>query len=354
MLKRNLKFAILKNEIETPAKWWIEACNELGVEYDIVNFNHFDWLEACTAKEYDCYLCCPSGTTSLFKKLQDERLYILSEELGKFIYPSLNEVLLHENKKYTYYWLKANSLPHLKTGVYYKKKEALEALSEATIPVVMKTSLGSTASGVFIFSNKTAARKKISKAFSKGIKRRIGPNMRLGHIFRRFWRVIRDKEAIRNKLMMYNYDFSDAQRGFVIMQEYIKHEFEWRSVKIGDSYFAYKKMKKGDFCSGVKMFEYGEIPESLLNFTEKICDIGKFNSMSIDSFETEDGKYIINELQTVFGHENPYLTKVGGDEGRYIRKDGKWIFEKGNFNSYLSFKLRLQNIIQLLGSNEKI
>ena len=56
-----------------------------------------------------------------------------------------------------------------------------------------------------------------------------------------------------------------------IRDRYIPHDFEWRCVRIGDSYFAHRKRKLGDKASGTKGIDYVNPPESLLDFTRDLC-----------------------------------------------------------------------------------
>ena len=75
-----------------------------------------------------------------------------------------------------------------------------------------------------------------------------------------------------------------------------------------------KKLKRGDYASGAKLFEYGCPPDDLLSFVKHITDQGGFQSMAVDVFETSDGQYFVNELQTTF--------KIHVDDGLPM-KDGR-------------------------------
>ena len=62
------------------------------------------------------------------------------------------------------------------------------------------------------------------------------------------------------------------QKGFIILQKYIPHDFEWRVVKIGDSYFGHQKIKQGDKASGTKGIDYTAPPLQLLDFARDISN----------------------------------------------------------------------------------
>lgn len=48
------------------------------------------------------------------------------------------------------YYLGAINIPHPQTYVFYNKNEALEYLNNSKYPIVMKSSIGASGTGVFI------------------------------------------------------------------------------------------------------------------------------------------------------------------------------------------------------------
>jgi len=141
--------------------------------------------------------------------------------------------------------------------------------------------------------------------------------------------------------------YSHGEKDFVIFQEYIPHDFEWRVARIGESYFAHKKIKYKNKASGSKGIEYVDPPESILNFTRDLCEKYNFKFMAVDLFEDHHGGYLVNELQTIFGHVQDYIMTVNNIPGRYIYKNDKWTFESGDFNTNESYDLRLMAAIEL-------
>lgn len=345
------KFGILMNEDENSAKRWENACKALQVEYKIINFTKADWFEQVSDPKLTYFLVKPPGQISKFKSLFDQRLYILAKVLKKPMYPSYEEVIIHENKETLSYFLKAKNIPHPKTEVFYYKTEALEFLSNGKLPVVAKTSIGGSGSGVKIIKSMSDAKKYVSTAFGKGIKKRFGPNRVTGTPKKWFNKAISDIPGAIKKIKHYFEFHGDAQRGFVIFQEYIPHDYEWRSVKINDSFFAHKKVKHGDKASGSKGIDYVNPPMKILDFTKKVCEANGFKSMAIDIFEDKNGDYLVNEMQTIFGHVQEYILTVDGKPGRYVFVDGNWEFESGDFNQNESYNLRLKGILEELKKN---
>ena len=343
--------ALLKNEHPDSVKKWEIACQKKGLQYDIIELTASEWLEKVTAKSYSFFLLRPSGIISHYKTLYDERVYILAKVLKLNVFPSYEECYIYENKRLLSYYLKARKIPHPKTDIFYNKQEALDFVNKSVFPLVGKTAIGASGSGVKIIKSKEDAFSYIKKAFSsKGIKRRFGPNRVTGSPAKWTTKAIKDPLYFWRKIKSYMYAHKYGQRDFVLFQEYIPHDFEWRAVKIGDSYFAHKKIKTGEMASGSKGIEYVNPPVSILNFTKELCEPNNFNCMAIDLFEDKKEGYLVNELQTIFGHVQDHILEVDGKPGRYIYKNNQWLFEEGDFNTNESYDLRLETAINLFST----
>ena len=351
-------FAILKNETDEDHLCWIQSCEatKYDINYKVIDITKNNWLENILTEDFDCFLTRPPGATSIFKQLYDERLYVIYNILRKKIYPTYEEILVYENKKFLSYWLKANKIPHPKTWIFYHKDEALQFINGCTLPVVAKTSIGASGSGVKILRNRKIIKRYIGNVFSeKGITRKFGPNFRKGDVGKRFLMRLKDiPGSYRHFRDKYVTAKTDPHQGFVIFQEYIKCDFEWRAVHIGDSYFAHKKLRyMGEMFSGSSKVSWDKPPEELLNFVRYVCSKRNFVSQAIDIFENGNGQYLVNELQCFFGSKNPHQMIINGIPGRYIYKDQNWIFEEGNFNTNQSYDLRLEHVVKILDDSKK-
>lgn len=347
------RLGILRNETDDDHFLWISACERFSerLVWKVIDLTRNTWLEDIQAFQPDILLTKPGGLTSVFKQLYDERLMILVEELGYRCFPSLEEVLVYENKRYLSYWLKAHHIPHPRTDVFYYQNEALDFIEKTTFPLVAKTNIGASGSGIVILKNIRAARDYIVKVFSgKGAPVRTGPNLQRGGLWKRGFHYILHPSDIIPKLRKYLARAADVQQHFVIFQEYIPHDFEWRVVRIGESFFAHKKLKIGDKASGSLLKNYDNPPLSVLDFVREITDRHRFFSQAVDIYESNRG-YLVNEMQCIFGQSDPYQMLVDGKPGRYLFNNGKWIFEEGDFNRNQSFDLRVEFILNhLLGS----
>ncbi len=341
---------ILGNENRSETKLWERACNDYKdfVDYKVVNLTCINWLNDIQNAKADYLLTKPGGLTSPFKQLYDERLTILVKELKYPAFPTLDEVLIYENKRYFSYWLKSHNLPHPETFVSYDKTETLNFIRDANYPLVAKLNLGASGNGVEILRNKIEAEKYVTEIFTRGKTARSGPKFNKGNIIKRIWRKTTHPEELFERFKVYSSVASDYQKGFVLFQEYIPHKYEWRVVRIGDSFFAHKKLLKKDKASGSLLKGYVNPPLELLDFVKELTDRFGFYSQAVDIFETGKGQYLINEMQCIFGQSDPYQMLVDGKPGRYLNKNGRWIFEEGMFNKNESYNLRLDYVIRKL------
>jgi glutathione synthase/RimK-type ligase-like ATP-grasp enzyme len=349
-----IKAIILSNEMEDDHLLWMKACEEYKdqFEYRVVDLTKNSWLEDIQTSSFDILLAKPGGFTSPFKQIYDERIYILNKVLGYSVFPSAEEIFVYENKRFLSFWLKANHIPHPRTDIFYNQKEAVAYLDKQVFPIVGKVNIGASGSGVYILKTKKEADGYLDRTFSsKGAPKRVGPNLIKGGIIKRGLYYVIHPYAINKKLNVYKTLGSDLQKGFVIFQEYIPHDFEWRVVRIGDSFFAHKKLKIGEKASGALLKGYENPPFALLDFVKEITDKHKFCSQAIDIFESTRG-FLVNEMQCIFGQSDPYQMLVDGKEGRYRFYEDRWLFEYGKFNNNECYNLRVEYVIQTFQKNE--
>lgn len=347
MDKRKPYVGILRNSNQNSGDDWVRACIEIGVDYQLIDLTASDWIENVLGSEFTFFVFQPEGLIERLKTQFDERLYIINKVLKIDIYPSYEECVLYENKKLLSYFLQARDIPHPTTWVFYDYKEAKQFIEKASYPIVAKTSIGAAGTGVKIINNVGEALSYIRKAFrGKGINRRFGPNPNLGNPQSWLIKAVKHPDYFLKKVKMYWNIQMDAQRGYTIFQEYIPHDFEWRLVKIDESYFAHKKIKVGEKASGGKKKEFGLPPTELMEFFDNVCKDNHFTSVDIDVFEGKDG-YLVNEIQCVFGIPYRYLMKVNEKIGRLQKIDERWVFEEGDFTVNSCCNLRLKKALEL-------
>lgn len=327
---------------------WRQACEKLAVDHECIDVSAHDWLSKIRSAHPDLVLLRPPGDVESDKIMFDERLYVISKVLRIKTFPTYEEILIYENKKMLSYILEAQGLPHPKTRVFYDKIEALDYVSHCDYPVVMKSSIGASGIGVLVMRDSKKAARYVHQAFSKrGVPMQIGPNRVIGSVGKWVRTALSDTARARDRISQYHRISVNRPKNFMITQEYIPHDFEWRVIVIGNSHYAYQKSKYKDKCSGTKSREYVDPPKAILNFASYVCREMRINSAAIDMFEHE-GEYLINEIQAIFGYYPGYIMmEVNGIPGRYEYRDGEWIYIEGRSDSNESYEYRLELALKL-------
>lgn len=311
----------------------INACEELGVNYEVVDIYAPNWIQLIQSSDCDGFFCPSSSFSQERKTIQDERYYFVSQIMKRPIYPDFLGLYIHESKRNMAAWLELNNYCHAKTAVFCRRKEAIDYLEDCQYPVVIKANVGAGASKVRIVENKRKA---------KSIARQALPDK---------WLTIHKGYIYWHKGVP---DLHNIQKDYFIVQEYIPNILhEWRILKIGNSYFGHQKLLKGQYASGSGLVGWVAPPKELLLLVKDICERGGFLCMDVDIFETQQGGFFINELQASFGSFLPYQMSIDGVHGRYRYENGDFVFEEGDFNVYGSIKLKIEHFIQLLsGKNQ--
>ncbi len=315
-------------------KFYVQACEELGQPHVVIPFMANDWRERILESGCDGFLARPPCDYPERKAVYDERLYVLAEILRKPVYPALHEMLFYENKRLQTHVKELFGIPSPRTWIFTDKKEAAAFLRSAPYPLVSKNNIGSAGSGITILKTPGQARRHLHAVFGLGI-----GNLSFGKVYTKSY------AGIPVPLL------GSVQRNYVTLQQWHDIKWEWRLIRIGDSYFGRQKLK-GDngLASGSKKEGWVEPPRELLLMLKDICDRLRFNSMALDVFETVGGEYLVNEMQSVFGCRNPAQLYVGGLPGRYLWREGDFVFEEGYFNRLASYPLRVEHFVRLLES----
>lgn len=336
-----MRAGILQNETKESSDNWVQACLALGIEYSVIDITSPSWLNDLSKADCDFCLLRPPSAIERFKILYDERMYIITDVLKLPVYPTYKECIIYENKKMLSYFLEANKVPHPKTHIFYLFDEAISFVQTANLPIVAKTSVGAGGTGVKVLKNKKEALRYCKEAFLRGgVKKPFGPNKATGTPKIWIHKAVKNPQLLLSKIKFYKERTKSKQYGYVIFQKFIPHSFEWRVVKIGGSFFAYKKYKVGDKASGAKNLGFDNPPLKMLDFVRTTSLKLSIQSAAFDLFEYNN-TYLVNEIQTIFGHKMDHLLEVDGHPGRYIYSENRWVFEKGFYNENKSYNLRL-------------
>jgi glutathione synthase/RimK-type ligase-like ATP-grasp enzyme len=330
-----MKLGILTDYYEH-YKLYEKSCIELNIEYVIIDFLSSLWLDNIKSNlDCDGYLVRPTHDFQEHNDVYMERLYFLNNDLKKPIYPSYNELRIYENKRNMASWLDIHNFPHSKTDVFLDKKEAKRYIESTSFPIVVKSNIGAGATGVQIVKTKNEAMKILHNVFG-----RVHPLLALG------------QAQSRKKFGIPIPTYGLAYKHVMLIQQFHKIKWEWRIIKIDNSYFGHQKLLKGEFASGSLLVGWVEPPKELLDLVRNICDTGNFYSMAVDIFETENGEYLVNELQSLFGSYNDSQMYINDVPGRLRYENGEYVFEEGKFNKFGSYLLRVEHFVKILTTRD--
>lgn len=314
----------------------VKSCEELGIESQVIDIFSPNWVENVkAAADCDGFFCPSNCLSQDLKTIQDERYYFVSQVLHRPIYPDYTGLFIHESKRNMAAWLEIFGYPHAKTRVFTRRSEALEYLKNCQYPIVTKANVGSAASKVLIIKNRNKAIRMAKKCLTDSVFRFIQRGWAYKMRFHHRW------------YMPPMWDVRNRQKDYFIVQDFVKDvKYEWRIIRIGDNYFGHQKLIKDGFASGSGLVGWVAPPRELLDMVRELCDKGGFRCMDVDIFETKDGIYYINELQAFFGSYLNYQMCIDGRHGRYVYKNGDYLFEEGDFNVLGSTKLKIEDFAQ--------
>lgn len=296
---------------------YMAACHDLNVSYKVIDFSREDWIERVEANDCAGILYYPMVSCSLWKHLSDDRIKLLTEEMGLQVYPDSRALWLYERKFRTRDWMRLHGIRHPQSWIFYDRSQALSFLRNTRYPVVLKTDLGAGAKSVRVLHSYSRARRIVNLIFDKG------------------WRI----DAL---------GIPERQWGAVMFQKYIEDAKEWRIVRIGNSYFCRLKLRKGDYHSGSGRIEWAEPPRALLDSTRKITDAAEFRSMNVDFFEDRQGRFYVNELHAYTGGK---ILKDNRLCGRWLYESStdEWKFDRGDWFRNRGANLRVLDMLSQLG-----
>src|SRR5699024_2397590 len=327
----------------------IKALKEEQVDYTFINLIDDNWLDYFKG-QFDGYLIYPPSFPYEWKNLFFKRLYYINDLIKDRMTPNLQAISIYESKIAMHDFYKANNIPHIKANTFYNLQDALEYSHGCKLPVVVKEDEGSSSVGVNIFKDRKKLIKMIKKSFYfnnqitkklnfKNIKSKLSPYKKNFNI------------ALNTK---WNYFPSNTKRvGFIHIQSYEKIKYEWRIIRIGESYFGHKKLEDEEgFHSGSLRKGWGEIPIQILNLVKEVSDKINFDNTSFDLFETSNGELYFNEIQVMFGVSTEEQLIVNNVPGRYIFRNDNWIFDPGNYSRNGCNNMRIKHLKKILENNK--
>ncbi len=312
-------------------KYYIAACEELGVPYKVIDIVSPDWWQNVQSNPVKGYLVRAAGDREVRKQMYNERLWFIRQQMDTPMYPDYQGILLYENKRMQSYWMDIHGIPHAETRVFYRKEEALQYIAaNDQWPLVSKPNLGGSGEGVRMLSSARKARRQVRRVFTR-------------------WKFYNPGITRWKKWRFLKYPvMDDTQHNYLIFQQFIPVKWEWRIIKVGDTYFGHRKLPRKGLHSGTGIVGWVDPPKELLELAKEISTKSGIRALNTDIFEGTDGKFYVNEIQTFWGVRWPYQMKIDDKPCRYLDRNGTWELEYGQFHQNRGCNLRVADFIEQL------
>lgn len=310
-----LKVGVLSESLCARATAFLDALQTLGCRHQHLSLHGHRWREDILDSGVDLVIAAIPGDSVEQHGACLDRLAAIEDYLKIPVYPTRAARVFYENKQAMADFVRCHDYPAAATYTFIDRKAAVEFAHECELPVVLKANFGCGSSGVEVIHERRRAVKLAARHFS-----RIHPMLSLGYA----------KRIKSRKLPVAIPAPGRFQRNFVLFQDYIPLRWEWRIVRIGKHFFSHKKLLDGEYASGALLKSWDVAPEALFDMAEDICRTHDFPVMCLDIFESEDGQYLINELQCQFGQSTEHLMLKEHTPGYMSRVDGEWRFSEGD------------------------
>jgi len=316
------------------------------VDYEVIDIFSPDWLSEFRRKRCDGYMLRPPVATALWRNTYLKRLWLIRDELEGRCVPTLDSILYYESKILMADRFKLAKLPHPKTDVFFRFRDAWKHVSTTSLPKIVKTDGGSAGLGVRLITSRTALRLYLIRSFmtnyvARGFHSICDLRKFLGTFFAS-WRVFFRTD-------MQYFIKPEISQGCFIIQDAVEIATEWRIVVIGKSFFGHQKLSgKNRLHSGSGCVGWVAPPFELLDQVKVWCEALNLNAMTFDIFEDAQGDYYVNEMQAVMGAYAPSQMYINDIPGRYVYAEGGWTFEEGEFCRHSCNVLRVEVLIEHL------
>jgi glutathione synthase/RimK-type ligase-like ATP-grasp enzyme len=289
----------------TPTGWRDEfekACATLGLEARVVPVDSHGWMEA--VKAVDVFVWRPKmGDPSEMAEIRTK--IPLIEAMGIPCFPNSLMLWLYDDKIRETLFLKAHGHPVPETFISFNEKEARAYLEGAAYPLIAKTHMGASASGVVRLQDRAAAMRLL-----KGIFR---PQSLVEKVLEKYHYLPRLAKG--DFLLARKYRYLNACPSYIYAQEFIEADSDWRITTLGTDLLSVfvRRNRPDDFrASGSGLWEMVEpedLPMEACDLALEISNRHGFTSMAYDFMKGPKG-WVIGEISMTFVLNAVYTTTL--------------------------------------------
>ncbi len=289
----------------TPADWrgeFEKACAALGLETRGVPVDGHAWMEA--VRGVDLFVWRPTmGDPSEMAEIRTK--IPLIEAMGIPCFPNSLMLWLYDDKIRETLFLKAHGHPVPETFISFSEEEARTYLDGAAYPLIAKTHMGASASGVVRLGDRAAALKLL-----KGIFR---PQSLMEKVMAKYHYLPRLEKG--DLLLARKLRYLNACPSYIYAQEFIKADSDWRLTTLGTDLLSVfvRRNRPADFrASGSGLWEMVEpedLPTEACDLALEISNRHGFTSMAYDFMRGPKG-WVIGEISMTFVLNDVYTTTL--------------------------------------------
>lgn len=289
----------------TPTGWRDEfekACATLNLEARVVPVDSHGWMEA--VKAVDVFVWRPKmGDPSEMAEIRTK--IPLIEAMGIPCFPNSLMLWLYDDKIRETLFLKAHGHPVPETFISFNEEEARTYLEGAAYPLIAKTHMGASASGVVRLQDRAAAMRLL-----KGIFRRQNLVEKVLEKYHYLPRLAKGDFLLARK-----YRYLNACPSYIYAQEFIEADSDWRITTLGADLLSVfvRRNRPDDFRasgSGLwEMVELEDLPTEACDLALEISNRHGFTSMAYDFMKGPKG-WVIGEISMAFVLNAVYTTTL--------------------------------------------
>ena len=254
------------------------------------------------------------GVYDSHTQLARDILPVIDKELGIRCFPDVKTCWHYEDKVKQTLLMKAHGFPMVDTHVFWQKKEALEWIDQAKMPVVFKLRAGAGSKNVLLLSSRGQARRLVRRLFGKGIR----PDRMFSIHGLRISQFSLYRELHQLAGNLYRWakglnvaDHWQVEKDYAMFQKFLPgNDSDTRITVIGDRAFAFRRMvRRNDFrASGSGMIDYdmNKIDLRCVEIALKVSKKLNFQSMAYDFLFTEDKQPQFCEISHTYKSDAVY------------------------------------------------
>lgn len=296
---------------------WLEefraACDRLMIAHRIISVKRNGWQEKLEG--LDAFIWRPiMGDSSSMAAIR--AVIPLIESMGITCFPNAMMLWLYNDKIRETFFLKQYGYPMPATFISYDEQEAVAFAEQTTYPIIIKTHMGASSSGVKLLRTKRKALSLLHRVFAK-------PSV-LDKALVKYYYIPRLKKG--NFLLERRFRFRDFCPRYAYFQEFIETGEDWRITTLGRNLISVfvRRNRPGDFrASGSGLWEKlteDKLPKEACDMALEISNYHRFTSMTYDFMPTSNG-WVIGEISFTFVLNRIYCdTLFRRVEDRYIAK----------------------------------